>query len=194
MTRGGSLSPRGTRARGTAVKEAQQWEAKSQCKGLPLAGKIWRSDLFDRLETVKQDTQTQFVSGPLSRSALCQRVSHKDELSYKEVLMLAMSPRKPHSRGTFNQSGQILINATVDLSQNKFRLRWVESGGPPVQMPTRRSFGSKLIEHSFVRQLHGESQLTFAASGVIGALDIPRLETKEAALLGGLFNSGGFEI
>jgi two-component sensor histidine kinase len=77
-----------------------------------------------------------------------------------------------------NQTGQITINATVDLSQNKFRLRWAESGGPPVKMPTRRSFGSKLIEHSFVRQLHGEAQLTFAPTGVVCALDIPLASLK----------------
>jgi two-component sensor histidine kinase len=45
-------------------------------------------------------------------------------------------------------------------------------------MPTRRSFGSKLIEHSFVRQLQGEAQLTFAPSGVVCALDIPLASLK----------------
>ena len=45
------------------------------------------------------------------------------------------------------------ITATVDDAQRQFRLRWAERGGPPVRPPSRRSFGSRLIEHSFVSQL-----------------------------------------
>ena len=70
-------------------------------------------------------------------------------------------------------TGRIEITATVDDSQNMFRLKWAESGGPAVAMPTHRSFGTRLIEHSFMRQLQGEAQLTFEPSGVVCVLDIP---------------------
>ena len=70
-------------------------------------------------------------------------------------------------------TGRIEITATVDNSQNMFRLKWAESGGPAVAMPTHRSFGTRLIEHSFMRQLQGEAQLTFEPSGVVCVLDIP---------------------
>jgi two-component sensor histidine kinase len=72
-----------------------------------------------------------------------------------------------------NATGRVEITSIVDDSQNLFRLKWAESGGPPVAMPTRRSFGLRLIEHSFVRQLRGEAQLAFEPTGVVCVLDIP---------------------
>lgn len=77
-----------------------------------------------------------------------------------------------------NATGRVEITATVDESQNVFRLRWVESGGPAVAKPTHRSFGSRLIEHSFVRQLNGEAELKFEPSGVVCVLDIPLAALK----------------
>ncbi len=72
-----------------------------------------------------------------------------------------------------NASGRVEITATVDDSQQQFRLTWTEKDGPAVHEPTRRSFGTRLIEHSFVNQLKGQSQLTFDPSGVTCVLDIP---------------------
>jgi two-component sensor histidine kinase len=72
-----------------------------------------------------------------------------------------------------NETGRVDITATVDASGDQFRLRWAEKDGPAVSPPTRRSFGSRLIEHSFVKQLQGEARLTFSPSGVVCDLDIP---------------------
>lgn len=47
-----------------------------------------------------------------------------------------------------NASGRVEITATVDDSQQQFRLNWTEKDGPAVHEPTRRSFGTRLIEHS----------------------------------------------
>jgi two-component sensor histidine kinase len=77
-----------------------------------------------------------------------------------------------------NATGRVEITATVDESQKMFRLKWVESGGPPVAMPTHRSFGTRLIEHSFVRQLNGEAELKFEPSGAVCVLDIPLAALK----------------
>ena len=72
-----------------------------------------------------------------------------------------------------NATGRVNITAAVDESRKQFRLTWTESGGPTVQVPTRRSFGTRLIEHSFVGQLRGEARLTFEPSGLVCILDIP---------------------
>ena len=77
-----------------------------------------------------------------------------------------------------NATGRVEITATVDDSQKLFRLKWAESGGPAVATPARRSFGSRLIEHSFVRQLDGEAELRFEPSGVVCVLDIPLAALK----------------
>lgn len=74
--------------------------------------------------------------------------------------------------------GRVDITATVDETLEQFRLSWTETGGPPVHAPTRRGFGTRLIEHSFSRQLGGEAQLTFAPSGLVCVLDIPVASLK----------------
>ncbi len=77
-----------------------------------------------------------------------------------------------------NATGRVDITATVDVKGEQFRLGWTEKGGPPVKEPARRSFGTRLIEHSFPRQLHGEAQLKFEPSGVVCILDIPLASLK----------------
>jgi two-component sensor histidine kinase len=70
------------------------------------------------------------------------------------------------------------ITAAVDDLGKQFRLTWSEKGGPAVQAPARRSFGTRLIEHSFVSQLQGEAQLAFEPAGVVCVLDIPLASLK----------------
>ena len=48
----------------------------------------------------------------------------------------------------------------------------------PVLAPSHRSFGSRLIEHSFVSQLQGKANLAFEASGVVCTLDVPLAVVK----------------
>ncbi len=44
---------------------------------------------------------------------------------------------------------------------------WRELGGPPVQAPTRRGFGTGLIERGLERQLGGKVELDFAPDGLV---------------------------
>ena len=69
--------------------------------------------------------------------------------------------------------GCVKITAKVDESAEQFRLTWAETGGPVVQEPTRRSFGMRLIEESFVDQLHGVARVDFQPSGVVCSIDVP---------------------
>ncbi len=75
-------------------------------------------------------------------------------------------------------AGRVDIDATVSANRDGFLLIWVEKGGPAVQEPTRRSFGSKLIEHAFVAQLQAKARLTFAPAGVIYELEVPLVVLK----------------
>jgi len=74
-----------------------------------------------------------------------------------------------------NATGEIAINWSVDGSRSPahLRLRWEESGGPPVQAPTRRGFGSRLIERSLSHDLGGEVRMTFAPTGLVCTVDAP---------------------
>jgi PAS domain S-box-containing protein len=53
-----------------------------------------------------------------------------------------------------------------ERTNNILTLRWIESGGPRVQQPTRRGFGRHLIERSVTKDLNGTADLQFIASGL----------------------------
>ena len=52
-------------------------------------------------------------------------------------------------------------------------LTWTESGGPAVEEPSRRGFGSRLIERQLPMEFDGSAVLTFPPSGVVCRLEIP---------------------
>jgi two-component sensor histidine kinase/CheY-like chemotaxis protein len=71
-----------------------------------------------------------------------------------------------------NSSGHVEIAWTVDQIGQRLRLTWSESGGPVVTPPTRRSYGTRMIE-SLGQQLNGQVHLAYEASGFVYQLDVP---------------------
>jgi len=71
-----------------------------------------------------------------------------------------------------NATGRIDITSTVDEKVRRLKLTWTEKGGPAVQAPTRRSFGTRLINR-LAEQLHGSAQLRYEPVGLVYELDIP---------------------
>jgi PAS domain S-box-containing protein len=53
-----------------------------------------------------------------------------------------------------------------ERANNILTLRWIESGGPRVDPPTRRGFGRQLIERNIIKDLGGKADLEFMASGL----------------------------
>ena len=78
--------------------------------------------------------------------------------------------------------GRVRISWTRrdEAGADRLRLVWEEAGGPPVTPPTRRGFGSRLIETGLRRQLRGEVELAFRPQGVCCTIDLP-LEAAEPA-------------
>jgi PAS domain S-box-containing protein len=74
-----------------------------------------------------------------------------------------------------NATGEIRITWDVEpaLPKPRLRLRWEESGGPPVQTPTRRGFGSRLIERSLSQELNGIARIEFRPTGIVCTVDAP---------------------
>ncbi len=64
-----------------------------------------------------------------------------------------------------NQQGRVSVRWRVDDGQ--LVLRWEESGGPVVSPPTRRGFGTRLIERVLGSDLNGRASIAFEPSGVI---------------------------
>lgn len=52
-------------------------------------------------------------------------------------------------------------------------LNWSEVGGPPVEVPKRRGFGSRLIERNLARDLDGTVEINFLPSGVVCRVNAP---------------------
>jgi two-component sensor histidine kinase len=69
-------------------------------------------------------------------------------------------------------TGHVEIAWTVERSTPRLHLAWSEKDGPTVEAPTRRSFGTRLME-TLGAQLKGEVKLTYEPSGFVYALDVP---------------------
>ena len=69
-------------------------------------------------------------------------------------------------------SGRVEIVWTVNEDTQRFELKWSEMTGATVEPPTRRSFGTRMIE-SLGQQLNGQVRLAFPPSGFVYELDVP---------------------
>jgi PAS domain S-box-containing protein len=79
-----------------------------------------------------------------------------------------------------NAGGRVLLNWRLDEfdGERQFRLRWQEEGGPTVTPPTRRGFGSRLIERTFPT-VKGSAELAYPPTGVVFTLDAPLSALKD---------------
>ena len=69
-------------------------------------------------------------------------------------------------------TGRVDISWAIDDQKQRLRLTWTEKGGPTVEEPTRRSFGTRMMR-SLGQQLNGQVQLAYERTGFIYALDVP---------------------
>ena len=60
-----------------------------------------------------------------------------------------------------------------DSENARLQLTWTESGGPPVATPTRKGFGSRLIQKALAMELTGEVCVLYEPSGVVCTIDAP---------------------
>jgi PAS domain S-box-containing protein len=71
-------------------------------------------------------------------------------------------------------SGRIVIRwAVISGDLNLLSLQWQEKEGPPVTPPTRKGFGTRLIERSLALELGGEVNIAYEPSGVVCTLATP---------------------
>ncbi|MDP1639410.1 MAG: HWE histidine kinase domain-containing protein [Hyphomicrobium sp.] len=69
-------------------------------------------------------------------------------------------------------NGRINVAWTIDEQAQRLKLTWTEAGGPAVDAPTRRSFGTRMME-ALGRQLNGQVLLAYQATGFVYTLDAP---------------------
>jgi light-regulated signal transduction histidine kinase (bacteriophytochrome)/CheY-like chemotaxis protein len=71
-----------------------------------------------------------------------------------------------------DSTGQVEVVWKLDRGSSLV-IDWTESGGPPVQPPSRRGFGTTIIERSIPFDLNGEAELRFDLLGVRARFLIP---------------------
>src|ERR1700712_2706669 len=69
-------------------------------------------------------------------------------------------------------AGRVDVTWTIDDDKPRLRLTWTERGGPPVQPPARRSFGTRMME-SLGQQLNGQVKLSYDPAGFLYSLVVP---------------------
>lgn len=70
-----------------------------------------------------------------------------------------------------NGRGHVQVRWSIDCG--RLRLVWAEQGGPPVAVPTRRGFGSRMLERALASELDGSVVLDFAPDGLRCTIDAP---------------------
>lgn len=81
--------------------------------------------------------------------------------------------------------GSLSTGGKVEISVNRVKgeglyLKWRERDGPPVKQPTRRGFGSVLIERTVPFDLQGTAELRYLTEGFEAAFFIPDVHIVEA--------------
>ncbi len=161
-----------------------------------------REAIGDRLATLARAhdllTQTSWTAAPMRAiiagatavvGPRAQRI-HIDgpdlRLKPRSALALAMAVHELCTNATkygalSQDGGHVEIGWTPagDGAEATVRLEWREVGGPPVAPPTRKGFGSRLIESSLARDLGGEGVLDFSPAGLRWTLVARRREIEE---------------
>lgn len=79
-----------------------------------------------------------------------------------------------------NANGFVRVTWALDDRATTAIIRWQEAGGPAVTQPTRRGFGSRLIERGLAYELDSEVKLSFPPTGVECEIRLPLPAKSEA--------------
>lgn len=108
------------------------------------------------------------IDGPRARISPASTVSLT--LAFHELVVNAiqhgsLSVPDGHLAITWSLSGKAAENAAIDLT-------WREDGGPAAERPTRRGFGTRLLQAT-AEQVHGTVDLQYGQTGFICKLHVP---------------------
>jgi PAS domain S-box-containing protein len=67
--------------------------------------------------------------------------------------------------------GKVLVSWTV--ADERLKLEWREQGGPLVETPSRRGFGTRMIERGLASELGGKVTIDFRPEGLVCRVDAP---------------------
>ena len=101
-------------------------------------------------------------------------------LSPKQALALSMALHELATNAAkygalSNDSGRVQVGWHVRRNggADELDLGWTEEGGPLVTPPTRKGFGSRLIERNLANELAGEVRIDYRPAGVAASIRTP---------------------
>lgn len=74
-----------------------------------------------------------------------------------------------------NRDGHIEVEWILHGRPERLQLAWRERGGPPVEAPKRKGFGSTLIDRALPGELGGSAHIQYKPDGVVCEIDAPVL-------------------
>jgi signal transduction histidine kinase/CheY-like chemotaxis protein len=77
------------------------------------------------------------------------------------------------------ENGKVTIVWEPEVDDRRFRLEWRERDGPPVRPPSRRGFGSRLLEQGLAHDLAGKVRLIFDRPGLVCIIEAPLNEVGQ---------------
>jgi PAS domain S-box-containing protein len=110
-----------------------------------------------------------------SISGVVVRLQPKAALSLAMVFHELATNAAKYGALSANATGKIDVSWVVVTSPEgqRLRLRWRESGGPPVAAPGPKGFGSRLIEDGLAQELDGKVTLEYAPEGLTCEIAMP---------------------
>jgi PAS domain S-box-containing protein len=69
--------------------------------------------------------------------------------------------------------GRVSIHWRMSSDPDRAVFRWVEQGGPPVEAPATKGFGSRFLEQGLAHELQARVKLEYPRSGVVFELELP---------------------
>lgn len=71
--------------------------------------------------------------------------------------------------------GRVDVTWSVSIEADARRLlfEWIEREGPPVRPPTRKGFGSRLLEHVLARQIGADVTVDYDPAGLRARIAVP---------------------
>ena len=112
------------------------------------------------------------------------------DLTAKQALSLALALHELATNATKYGALSVpggTIDVTWDCSESegarKLRFEWRECGGPPVLPPSRRGFGSRLIESTLSSDFGGSVKIDYLPEGVVCSFETRLTDLAETAEL-----------
>jgi light-regulated signal transduction histidine kinase (bacteriophytochrome) len=81
-------------------------------------------------------------------------------------------------------NGRVAVKWT-STKDGGLNLQWSESGGPTVTVPTRRGFGTTLIERALAMETGGRATINYYPTGVVCNVDLPSSSVLHRAMQNG---------